>query len=99
MAQVIGMLLTRAGDEDGGSGSDSDGLNGRLRQFSVSTGVMDEKSAAAHALGSYAKHCGIAFLPHLGAALPPLRELCGCAPHLPFICPPRMPPCMPLHSR
>ncbi len=59
---------------DGERGGDADD-NGRMRNFSVRTGVLDEKSAAARALGEYALHCGAAFTPFLSAVLPVLLQL------------------------
>ena len=35
----------------------------------VLAGVTDEKASAVHALGSYAQHCGAAFVPYYEAAL------------------------------
>ena len=84
VAQALASLALDDGMsfEDDSSGGESEeeeegdeGDEGRARQFSVRTGVLDEKSAASCALGEYAKHCGPAFLPHLEAVLPVLLRM------------------------
>ena len=54
-------------DSDLNSDTDSDAL-------AVRTGVLDEKVAAAHALGAYAAAAGPAFAPYADAALAGLRR-------------------------
>ncbi|GFH07074.1 importin N-terminal domain-containing protein [Haematococcus lacustris] len=56
-------------DSDDASDEDDDDDAARARHLSVRTGVTDEKAAALHALGLYAKHVPLGFQPYLGAAL------------------------------
>jgi hypothetical protein len=63
-----------SGDEEGDEADADD--SGRMRNFSVRTGVLDEKASATRALGQYALHCGAAFTPHLEATLPVLLRMC-----------------------
>jgi len=51
------------------SEDDDDGSQGRERQLSVRTGVLDEKCAALNALGHYAEHLPAQFAPYLVQAL------------------------------
>lgn len=60
------------GDDNLGTGigglssdEDEDTDNKRVRNFSVRTGVLDEKAAATQALGLYALHTKKAFMPYL----------------------------------
>lgn len=55
----LGGALSSDDDDD-----EEDGDNKRLRNFSVRTGVLDEKAAATQALGLFALHTKSAFQPY-----------------------------------
>ena len=54
-------------EEDEDEGEDEEGGGGGT--FSVRTSLLDEKAAAAHAIGAVAEHGGGALLPHLEPVL------------------------------
>eukprot|EP00899_Mesostigma_viride_P014208 jgi/Mesvir1/22789/Mv14177-RA.1 len=54
------------------SDEDEEGLEGT--SLSIRTGVLDEKSAALQALGSYARHCKAAFMPYMEEMLAILKR-------------------------
>lgn len=59
------------------SDEDEDTDNKRVRNFSVRTGVLDEKAAATQALGSFALHTKAAFMPYLEEALKVMQKHAG----------------------
>lgn len=62
----------------GGVSSDEDNHdNRRVRNFSVRTGVLDEKAAATQALGLFALHTKAAFVPFLPETLTVLKKHAG----------------------
>ncbi|MCO5558950.1 hypothetical protein L7F22_012541 [Adiantum nelumboides] len=62
----------------GGVSSDEDDQdNRRVRNFSVRTGVLDEKAAATQALGAFAAHTKAAFSPYLSQCLDVLKRHAG----------------------
>lgn len=65
----------------GGVSSDEDNHdNRRVRNFSVRTGVLDEKAAATQALGAFAAHTKAAFSPYpwFFVGLPPFLISIAC---------------------
>lgn len=63
-------------DDDGEdlSDSDSDGGGGG-GNYSIFSGVVEEKAAACKAVASYAHHCPDAFKTHIGAFLNPMGDM------------------------
>ncbi|KAI5071652.1 hypothetical protein GOP47_0013903 [Adiantum capillus-veneris] len=62
----------------GGVSSDEDNQdNRRVRNFSVRTGVLDEKAAATQALGAFAVHTKATFAPYLSQSLDVLKRHAG----------------------
>ena len=63
-------------DDDGEdlSDSDSDGGGGG-GNYSIFSGVVEEKAAACKAVASYAHHCPNAFKTHIGAFLNPMGDM------------------------
>lgn len=66
----LGGALSSDDDEDGDD-------NKRVRNFSVRTGVLDEKAAATQALGLFALHTKGAFQPYLEEALKVMQKHAG----------------------
>ena len=62
------------GDGDGDDDDDDDDDDDGNAHLSIRTALLDEKAAAAHCLGSCAKHCPRGFAPHIERTLTSLAE-------------------------
>eukprot|EP00898_Chlorokybus_atmophyticus_P005187 jgi/Chlat1/566/Chrsp103S01005 len=69
-----GAMFQFGSDDDDDEDEDDDEDDKHGRNLSIRTGVLDEKSAATHALGSFAEHVGAAMVPFFPQVLPVIQK-------------------------